>query len=416
MHNAPFVASTEVLELRFRFCHFHQVFDKTSGIPEVLFFPIYIYNMNVQIYKKKTVLPMLLAGTILCACGDNGSSSANTPDNEFKNSMDALDWGDGTAYVIGHKIPDVDAVTSALAYADLMQALGYKAEARILGQANRETELIADRFGFKIPEILETVEPTTRLILTDHAEYAQTVDGAPEANILQIIDHHTPGDIDEAVSSNTYVKREIWGSTCTLVWDLYRQAEIDVDDSVAKILLAGILSDTQNLTKVSTTAMDSTVLDKLTSQLGISKDSVAAVYQEMDDASHDYYGMTDREIFLSDYKDYEIAGYKIGIASMEWFADSSKEDFIDRMLGVMPEIASEKERTMLFAKVDLYTPAEAGSFVLVYGTDKNDSLAGAIAAGTVGEEWRDRVYFSPEKLSRKTHMVPKITEFLENSK
>ena len=374
------------------------------------------------------VLSLCLSGALFCACGDSTSSESNNEGEEFKNTINALDWGTDTTFVIGHKTPDVDAVTSALSYAALMRAMGHNAVAKIAGPINRETAYIVEKFGFKIPEEMKSVEAGTRLILTDHAESAQSVEGVKEAKILQIIDHHIPGDIDEKVTSETYVNREILGSTCTIIWDLYKKADVKIDDEMAKILLAGLLSDTRNLYKVATTAKDTLAWKSLTEQLKLSPDSVAKLSREMDDASHDYYGMTDKEIFLSDYKDYVIEGVNIGIASNDWYVDSTKKDFFKRLADVMPEIAKEKKRDILFAKVDGHDPnpdpetaaetpfIESGSYTIVYATSGNETIAKEIAESAFGELFSEGVYFSAEKISRKSLMVPKITEYLEGKK
>ena len=147
------------------------------------------------------IFSICLSSALLCACGDSTSSDSNNEGEEFKNTVNALDWGSDTTFVIGHKTPDVDAVTSAMSYAALMRALGHNAVAKIVSPINRETAYIAEKFGFKIPEQMSSVKAGTRLILTDHAESAQSVEGVKEAKILQIIDHHIPGDLDEKVTS-----------------------------------------------------------------------------------------------------------------------------------------------------------------------------------------------------------------------
>ena len=100
----------------------------------------------------------------------------------------------------------MDAVTSALSYAKLMNVLGYNCKAKVSGPTNRESQYIAKHFGFALPELKTSVVPQTRLILTDHTDYAQCVDGAREAIILQKIDHHVEGDIADAGSLTFVVK------------------------------------------------------------------------------------------------------------------------------------------------------------------------------------------------------------------
>ena len=383
--------------------------------------------MNKQTFFNN-ILSVCLSGALFCACSDSTSSDVNNEGEEFKNTINALDWGSDTTFVIGHKTPDVDAVASALSYAALMRALGHNAVAKIVSPINRETVFISEKFGFEIPEQMSSVDAGTRLILTDHAESALSIDGVKEAKILQIIDHHVAGDLDEKITSDTYVNRQIIGSACTIIWDLYKKTDVKIDNDMAKILLAGLLSDTRNLTKVASSALDSSAWKSLVEQLKLSPDSVAKLSREMSDASHDYYGMTDKEIFLADYKDYEIEGVNIGIASNDWYIDSTMNDFIKRLAAVMPEIAKENKRDILFAKVDAHDPnpdpetaeempyIETGSYTLVYATNGKETIAKEIAESDFGELSSEGVYFSSTKLSRKSFMVPKITEYLEGTK
>ena len=335
-----------------------------------------------------------------------------------------MDWGDDTTFVFGHKTPDVDAVTSSLAYAALMRFMGHNAVAKVSSPVNRETELVAERLGFKVPEQMTSVKPGTRLILTDHAEYAQSVDGARKAKILQIVDHHTPGDI-EAEDSSIYVRRDYYGSTCTLIRHLYEEAEVKLDDDVAKILLAGILSDTRNLTKSNTTRADTLILNELQKKLGISTDSLEKLFKDMSNVAHDYSGMSAEEIFLVDYKDYDIGRFAMGIASNSWYDESTKGEFFKQLSAVMPKIATEKKRDILYAKVDVFKPnADAkskdetpdvslGSYILYYGKEGFEGKAKEIAEASFGESLAKGICYSAEKLSRKTDMVPKLTEVVK---
>ena len=143
---------------------------------------------------------ILYCGLVLTfvSCSKNDTPVNPEPGAEFRAMLKTLNWGQDTCFVYGHKTPDVDAVTSALSYAKLMNILGYNCKAKVSSPMNRETQYIAKHFGFKLPELKSSVLPQTRLILTDHTDYAQCVDGAREAIILQKIDHHVEGDIADA--------------------------------------------------------------------------------------------------------------------------------------------------------------------------------------------------------------------------
>ena len=336
------------------------------------------------------------------------------PGAEYRAMLKSLDWGLDTTFVYGHKVPDVDAACSSLSYAKLMRALGYNCKAKVSSPINRETQYIAQRFGFDVPELKTEVAAGTRLILTDHTDYAQCVDGAKEAKILQKIDHHVEGDIKD--SGIPFVRREMIGSTCTIIYECYNELGVAIDDETAKILLAGLLSDTRNLAKSSTQHEDSVAWTALVAQLKL-EDEVAEISRQMADAANNYDGMSDSAIFVSDYKDYEIGGKAIGIGSLECKADKI-EDFINRMLAVMPTVMRDNHRDMLFAKIDILVPnpdesdldtpyVEDGLYFIYYGEG-----AQAVAETIFGSSLRDGVTQSKEHLSRK-QIVPLMMEILQ---
>lgn len=338
-----------------------------------------------------------------------------TPENAFRETMAALDWGNDTCYVYGHKTPDSDAVCSSLAYAGLMRNLGYNCVAKISSKANNETKYISRFFDFGMPALKESVVPGTRLIATDHEEYSQSVDDARDARVLQIVDHHPEGDM--ATPDVPFVYRKLIGSACSLVWELYQEAAVPVDDTMARVLLAGIMSDTRNLAKDNTTKEDSLAWRGLTSQLKLSADSVAVIYRAMEEALTSYDGMSDYEIFISDYKDYDIAGIPIGIGCVEWTDYTTIEGLFDRMLAVMPQAMADKGRKMVFLMATRYVPnpdtssaikvVAEGTYVLYYGEGARE-----LTEQLYGPSLRDGVCYSEERLSRKSQFVPAITDLL----
>ena len=350
-----------------------------------------------------------------CSTDDHGAVEPKLePGAEYRAMLKSLDWGLDTTFVYGHKVPDVDAACSSLSYAKLMRALGYNCKAKVSSPINRETQYIAQRFGFDVPELKTDVAAGTRLILTDHTDYAQCVDGAKEAKILQKIDHHVEGDIKD--SGIPFVRREMIGSTCTIIYECYNELGIAIDDETAKILLAGLLSDTRNLAKSSTQHEDSVAWTALVAQLKL-ENEVAEISRQMTEAANNYDGMSDSAIFVSDYKDYEIGGKAISIGSLECKADKI-EDFINRMLAVMPTVMRDNHRDMLFAKIDILVPnpdesdpdtpyVEDGLYFIYYGEGTQ-----AVAETIFGPSIRDGVTQSKEHLSRK-QIVPLIMEILQ---
>ena len=354
----------------------------------------------------------LLVTTVLVSCSKKDPHS----DNAFRNMLATLDWGNDVCCVYGHKTPDSDAVCSSLAYAGLMRDLGYNCEAFISSRTNNETNYISSYFGFDLPEMKSTVTTGTRLIVTDHEEFSQSVTGACDGVVLQIIDHHQAGDM---VGPGTFVYRKEVGSTCTLVWELYQQADVAVNDEMARILLAGLMSDTSDLTRGNTTEEDKQAWFSLTEQLNLGPNEVEVVFRNMAEALTDYSGMSDYEIYLSDYKDYDLAGVPVGIGCVEWMDYTTMETFIDRMLSVMPQAMKDQDRKMVFCMATRYEPnldsssadkvVPTGTYILYYGEE-----ARKVAEEAFGPSLRYGVCDSETRLGRKFDVVPTLTEILSS--
>ncbi len=379
-------------------------------------------KINVNL---KTIEPLrlCLAATVIlyvscvfvaCSSDYDDDVAKSGPGEVLRKTLSSLNWGTDTCFVYGHKTPDVDAATSALSYAKLMRALGYNCKPKVSSSTNRESQYIAKVFGFDLPELKTSVAPQTRLILTDHTDYAQCVDGAREAIILQKIDHHVEGDIKD--NTIPFVRREMIGSTNTIIYEMYKELGVNIDDETARIMLAGIVSDTRNLSKSVTTAIDSTAWLSLITQLDISRDSVARLNSGMKEASHDYTGMSDTEIFISDYKEYEINGLLIGFGSLAC-KQTDMDSFIDRMLAVMPNVMQQRGCNMLFAKIDNLVPNTGDNrdnnpyvddgFYFIYCGER----AKAVAEEIFGPSQREGVCYTTSELSRK-QIVPLITDIL----
>ena len=351
---------------------------------------------------------------VLISCDKDDTPVVDT-DNPFRVLLASMDWGRDTCYVYGHKIPDTDAVCSSLAYAKLMRTLGYNCVAKISSSPNKETKYICDYLEIDMPVVKSSVTQGTRLIATDHEEYIQSVDGARDARILQIIDHHQEGDM--ATSQVPFVYRELVGSTCTLVWQLYQEADVPVDEATARILFAGLVSDTSNLARSNTTKEDSLAWYALTSQLHVEADSVAIIYRNMQDELSDYDGMSDYDIFVSDYKDYDMGGVPVGIGCVEWTDYASMDEIIDRLLAVMPQVMEDKNRKMVFCMATRYAPnpdteseekvIPLGTYIMYYGDGARE-----VAEEAIGPSLREGVCYSETRLSRRSTVVPLFTEIL----
>ena len=106
-----------------------------------------------------------------------------------------------------------------------------------------------------------------RLIMMDHNEATQAIDGVETAELMEIVDHHRLGTIKTS-SPVTFFAKPV-GSTCTLVYQLYTANKVEIPNKIAMLLLGGMLSDTVIMKSPTCTADDVAAIEDLASQCGI---------------------------------------------------------------------------------------------------------------------------------------------------
>ena len=132
---------------------------------------------------------LLLAGTIL--------PTAMAEGNKYVQLLQKLDYGNTVTYVIGHKSPDPDAIGSAIAFAELLNANGIHAVPAAAERIDNETAYALQALGLETPLILDDARDK-QFILVDHSSYEQAIDGIAQARIVGILDHHGMGNVKSA--------------------------------------------------------------------------------------------------------------------------------------------------------------------------------------------------------------------------
>jgi len=314
-----------------------------------------------------------------------------------------FNFGNSTTYVIGHKSPDADTVGSAIAFADLLNKLKIKAKAVVSGSINGETKYFLDHFGIKVPEKLTNAEGK-QFVLVDHSNYLQAIDGMKSARVVGIIDHHNVGDVtsNEAI----YSRFAPVGAAASIIYLMYNEFNISISKKTAKVMLMSILSDTGNLTKSTTKAIDRKAYEDL-KKIAKIKD-VDAIYDGMVDAKASYGNMTDEEIFKSDYKEYEINGKTFCAGDINAKGEEAMKEMADRMYNYMEQNYEKLGFDMVFAKVNNISDNENENKGYVFGYGENALEILKTAFG----DFDGKYYISKELLSRKTHIIPPITVYL----
>jgi len=182
-----------------------------------------------------------------------------------------------------------------------------------------------------------------QLILVDHNELAQAVDGAAELTIAEIIDHHRLGGY--ATAAPIHFWNNPVGSTSTIVALLYRQSGIAVPKDIAGLLVAGLVSDTLNLTSPTATGIDREVRDELAKIAGVDPEQLALDIFSVGSPLRE---MTPAEVIGLDCKDYEEVGRQFTVAQVEELGLSELEDRRENLLMAM-ETRVKESRTSFMA-------------------------------------------------------------------
>lgn len=147
----------------------------------------------------------------------------------------------GKTLIFGHKNPDTDSITSSLVMANLERKLGNDVEACRLGKVNKETEYVLNYLGVEAPKLIEDIEDGQEIILVDTSNPAELVPNLANAKIKKIVDHHLVG---LNTSYPLYYRAEPVGCTETIMYKLYKENGVEIDKTIATLMLSAIISDT----------------------------------------------------------------------------------------------------------------------------------------------------------------------------
>ena len=148
-----------------------------------------------------------------------------------------------------------------------------------------------------------------RIILVDHNEATQAVEGFDQAEILEIIDHHRIGSLE--TSGPVYFRNQPVGCTATIITQMYDENGVDIPPQIAGLLLAAILSDTLAFRSPTCTPVDENTAKRLAKIAGVDIEEFST---EMFEAGEKLDGKTAEEVFLQDFKVFMCGDIRFGVA------------------------------------------------------------------------------------------------------
>ena len=249
-------------------------------------------------------------------------------------------------------------------------------------------------------DFLKKVE--RKLILVDHNELSQAVHGADQVEILEIIDHHRIGNL--TTHHPILFRNEPVGSTSTIVADCFFRYGVEMPQSIAGLLLAGLVSDTLNLTSPTTTARDAEILAQLETIAGIN----ATEFTEKLFASGSV--LTSKpasQAITSDCKEYLEAGHTFSVAQIE---ELGFGQFWKRKTEVLDALETYRGRKGYFFSALLVTDVvQQSSLLLISGSE-------SFLEHVDYPKLEPGIYELSGVVSRKKQLLPYLTHCLEKLK
>lgn len=238
------------------------------------------------------------------------------------------------------------------------------------------------------------------IILVDHNERSQSIDGLEDAEILEIIDHHRVANV--YTGKPIFFRNEPIGSTSSIIASIFFENGIRPSREIAGILAGALISDTLLLKSPTATKRDARILERLATIAEIDPEKFA---NEMFKAGTSLEGKEPNEIITQDFKEFKIAENIVAISQVFTMDMEAMEKMRADLLAEMESIRSQKGySSLVLLLTDIFNES---SEVVVVG-DNKEKIAGAF-----GTTVRENVFKAPGVVSRKKQVVPPITAALQ---
>ena len=233
-----------------------------------------------------------------------------------------------------------------------------------------------------------------QLILVDHNEKTQAVDGIGGADILEIIDHHRIGSLE--TMSPVFFRNQPLGCTATIIYQMYQEQKVAIDKKVAGLLCSAILSDTLMYRSPTCTPLDKAVAEELAQIADINiEEHAKAMFQ----AGSDFGSKTPEEIFYQDFKTFSQEGVEFGVGQLSAMTQEELEQVRDKLLPYLRDVLVERKIEMVF--VMLTNIIEETTYLICAGEKADDLVEKAYHVHKEGD-----YHVLKGVVSRKKQLIP----------
>lgn len=299
--------------------------------------------------------------------------------------------------VVGHANPDTDSVTSAIAYAALLNAQGMEAKACMqiaAADLNPESTTVLKRFGLAAPELL-TDAAGKQIALVDFSDLAQGPANLASAELVAVVDHHKIGDI----TTNTPIlfRAEPVGCTGTVLNKMFKDAGVAIPKDIAGGMLAAILSDTVNFKSPTCTEDDKLAVNDLKVIAGVT--DTEELFMEMLKAKSAVDGVPAKDLLFRDYKDFDMKGNKVGVGQLELATLDQVANVREELVKAMEVVKADGRHSVLLMLTDV---VKEGTDLVVLSDDP------ALIEKAFDTKLTGNSMWIPGMMSRKKQTVPNL--------
>ena len=236
-----------------------------------------------------------------------------------------------------------------------------------------------------------------QVILVDHNEATQAVEGVEQSDILEIIDHHRLGSLE--TPAPLYFRNQPVGSTATIVTQMYEEQGIEIPLPIAGLLLSAILSDTLKFSSPTCTPLDRYQAQRLAALVGLDIDAYAA---EMFEHGERLEGKTAEDVFMQDFKVFMCGDVRFGVAQGNYVTASNLLKAKDLLEAYLPEALVRQNIEDVYV---VLTDIQRSESVII----RSGAQAGRVLESAFGiPPIADGSTLLPGVVSRKKQFIPKL--------